>query len=164
MYQPYPTGGQMPVPQPQQPPSSVLTAVKLMYAGAVLSGLGLVIGLVTIGSLKTAIHKADPTFTTSQINAAYGIAIGTEVVVGLLGIGLWLWMAWANRAGKNWARITGTVFFGLNTLFLLLAISRPHAGLGLIFDVLVWLVGLGATIMLWRGESSPYFTRPPQYR
>jgi hypothetical protein len=164
MYQPYPSGGQVPEPQRPQPPNSVLNAVKLMYVGAGLSALGLIIGLATIGSLKSAILKADPSFTTSQVHAAEGLAIGTEVIVGLLGIGLWLWMASANKAGKSWARITGTVFFGINTLFLLLAIARPHAGLGLIFDILVWLVGLGAVIMLWRGESNPYFSRPPQYR
>jgi hypothetical protein len=164
MYQPYPTSGQMPEPQRQQPPGSVLTAVKLMYVGAALSALGLIIGLVTIGSLKSAILKADPTFSTSQVHAAEAIGIATEVVVGLIGIGLWLWMASANKAGKNWARITGTVFFGVNTLFLLLAFARPHAGLGLIFDILVWLVGLGAVVMLWRGESSGYFNQPPLYR
>jgi hypothetical protein len=164
MYQPYPSGGQVPEPQPQQPPSSVLNAVKLMYVGAGLSALGLIIGLATIGSLKSAILKADPSFTASQVHATEAVAIGTEIVVGLIGIGLWLWMASANKAGKSWARITGTVFFGINTLFLLLAITRPHAGIGLIFDILVWLVGLGAVIMLWRSDSGIYFNRPPQYR
>ena len=38
------------------------------------------------------------------------------VVVGLIGVGLWLWMAQKNKAGKNWARITSTVFFALDTL------------------------------------------------
>jgi hypothetical protein len=162
MYQPYPTGGQMPEPQQPQPPASVLTAVKLMYAGAALSALGLIIGLVTIHSLKTAIRKADPSFTASQLHAAEALAIGTDVVVGLIGIGLWILLARANRAGKNWARITGTVLFGINTLFLLLDLARPHAGIGVVFDVIVWLVGLGVVIMLWRRESSPYFSRPPQ--
>lgn len=44
-------------------------------------------------------------------------------------------MAVSNRAGKNWARITSTVFFGLDCLVL----------------------GLGAIILLWRKESSAYF-------
>jgi len=79
------------------------------------------------------------------------------ILVGIIAIALWLWMARANQAGRNWARITGTVFFGLNTLFLLLSLVRPHASLALIFNILVWLVGLGAVIMLWRKESAPYF-------
>jgi hypothetical protein len=80
------------------------------------------------------------------------------VIVGIIAIGLWLWMARANQAGRSWARITGTVFFGLNTLFLFLSLARPHASVGLIFNLLVWLAGLGAVIMLWRKESAPYFS------
>jgi len=81
------------------------------------------------------------------------------VIVGVIAIGLWLWMARANQAGHSYARITGTVFFGLNTLFLFLSLAQPHASVGLIFNVLVWLVGLGAVIMLWRKESGPYFSQ-----
>jgi hypothetical protein len=158
MYQPYPSGGQMPE-QPRRPsaPAPVLAAVKLMYAGAALSLVELVVGLTTIGSLKSAIKKADPTFTTAQVHSAEVGLVAFSVIFGLIGIGLWLWMAWANNQGKSWARITGTVFFGINTVFLLLALIRPHASLGLVFALLVWLAGLGAVIMLWRGESSQYF-------
>jgi hypothetical protein len=82
------------------------------------------------------------------------------VLVGVIAIGLWLWMARACAAGRNYARITGTVLFGLNSLFLLLSLARPHASLGLVFNVLVWLAGLGAVIMLWRRESAPWFSQP----
>jgi hypothetical protein len=159
MYQPYPSGGQMPE-QPQRPgaPAPVLMAVKLMYAGAALSVIDLIVGLTTVGSLKSAIKKADPTFTTAQVHTAEVGLVAFSVFFGLVGIGLWLWMAWANKAGKNWARITGTVFFGLSTLFSLLSLNRPHAGVGLAFGLLVWLAGLGAVILLWRPESSQFFT------
>ena len=71
-------------------------------------------------------------------------------------------MARASGAGRNYARVTGTVFFGLNTLFLLLGLRSPQVGLGLVFYVLVWLAGLGAVIMLWRSESAPWFSQPRQ--
>jgi hypothetical protein len=47
-------------------------------------------------------------------------------------------------------------------LFLVLSLARPHASLGLVFNLLVWLAGLGAVIMLWRSESSAYFSQPRQ--
>ena len=72
-------------------------------------------------------------------------------------MGLWLWMAWANKRGKNWARITGTVFFALYTLDLILVAARSASGISTVFAIVTWLVGLGATIMLWRRESSGYF-------
>ncbi len=163
MYQPYPTSGEQP-PEPQQPPipSSVQNAVRFMYAGAVLSFIELVVGLVTIGSLKTAIEQAGQRahkhYTPSQLHQLEVTSVVFAVIVGVVAIGLWVWMARANQAGHSYARITGTVFFGLNTVFLFLSLARPHASVGLIFNVLVWLIGLGAVIMLWRKESGPYFS------
>jgi hypothetical protein len=71
-------------------------------------------------------------------------------------VGLWLWMARANRAGNNWARIVASVLFGLNTIFLLLSFARPHASIGAVLNLLIWLVGLGAIVLLWRRDSTGY--------
>src|ERR1700733_10987208 len=158
-YQQYPTSGQTPEP-PQRPaaPTSVQTAVKLMYAGAALSLIELVVSLVTISSLKTAILKKFPHYTSTQVHSAEVAIVVGVVIEAVIAIGLWLWMARANGAGRNYARITGTVLFGVYTLFLLLDLRRPSVGIGLIFAALVWLGGLGAVIMLWRRESSEYFS------
>lgn len=163
-YQPYPTSGydQMPQQRPPAPPS-IRTAVKLMYAGAALSAVSFIIGLATIGSLRQAIIKASKTpLTTSQIHTAEVAGVVAIVLFGLIGVGLWLWMAWANGRGRNWARIVAAVLFGLNTLGLL-SLARPNAAGTKIFDVIVWLVGLGATFYLWRPDASAYYSQS-QYR
>lgn len=158
-YQPYPTSGQTPEPQ-QRPsaPNSVQTAVKLMYAGAALSLIELVVTLITISSLKSAILRKFPNYTSSQVHSAEIAIVAGVVIEAVIAIALWLWMARANAAGRNYARITGTVLFAVYTLFLLLDLRRPSVGIGLVFAALVWLAGLGAVIMLWRRESSEYFT------
>jgi hypothetical protein len=156
--QPYPTSGQEPEPQRPPTPSSVSAAVKLMYAGAALSLIELVVSLATVGSLKTAIINKYPHYTSSQVHAAEVVIVGGVVVEAVIAIGLWLWMARANAAGRNYARITGSVLFGIYTLFLLVSLRRPEASVGLVFAILVWLAGLGAVIMLWRKDSSAYFT------
>lgn len=162
MYQQYPTSG--PTPEPQRPaaPTSIQTAVKLMYAGAALSFLELIVGLTTIGSLKSAIvtagDKAGKHYTATQVHDLEVTSVALGVIAGVIAIGFWLWMARASATGHSYARIVATVLFALNTLFLLIDLARPHVGLGLVFDVLVWLAGLGAVIMLWRKESSEYFT------
>ena len=73
-YQPYPTTGNNYLPQPQQAPKSVLNAVKLMYVGAGLSLISLVVGLTSIRSLKSAIltaaRNAHKTLTPSQLHSA----------------------------------------------------------------------------------------------
>jgi hypothetical protein len=163
MYQPYPSGGQVPEPQRPEPPAPVLAAVKLMYAGAAVSAISLIVTLLTIGGLKTAIRSRDPSFTQTQLHSAEVVAVTFAVILGLIGIGLWIWMARANKAGKNWARITSTVFFGLDTLGLLASFGQAETLLGRLVSLVVWLIGLGAIVMLWRKESSGYFAaaRPP---
>jgi len=89
--------------------------------------------------------------------------ISLAIVSGLLGIGLWLWMAWANKQGKNWARIVSTVLFGLATLDMVGVFSQPKTLLGLVFPVLTWLVGLGAVWLLWRPDSTAFF-KPQGFR
>ena len=64
----------------------------------------------------------------------------------LIGVLLWVWMAWANNKGRNWARIVASVLFGLNTISLLLSPGR--ASITIIFEILGWLVGLGAIVIL----------------
>ncbi|SRR5260221_6661329 len=160
MYQRYPSSGQTPEPQRPPAPNSVQTAVKLMYAGAALTFVDLVVNLASIGSLKTGIKKAYPHYTPSQVHAAEVGLITINTLFLVIAIGLFLWMARASAAGHSYARIVGTVLFGLNTLLLLLSLARPHASLGLVFNLLIWLAGLGAVIMLWRRESAPYFSPP----
>jgi len=158
MYQPYPSGGQVPEPARPGPPPSVVNAVRLMYAGAVVSAVSLVVGLATVGSLRAALHKSQPSLTPTQLHDLQTIVIVGSVVIGLISIGLWLWMALMNKAGKSWARIVATVLFGLDTLFLLLGLARAGAAASSLVSVLLWLIGLGAVVLLWRKDASEYFT------
>ena len=157
MYQPYPSSGQSVEPErPPQPPS-VLNAVKLMYVGAAISTVSLVISLVDIGGTKDAIRKARPSLSAAQVNQLNTFIITLAIISGVLGIALWLWMARANSRGRNWARILSTVLFGLATLDLFGVLSQPKTLIGLVFPVLTWLVGAGAVFFLWRKESSEFF-------
>ena len=78
------------------------------------------------------------------------------MVGALIGVGLWIWMGVKNRAGRNWARITGTVFFGLDTIFLLVGISRLTAP-AIATEVLIWAAGLATVILLWQRRNAAYF-------
>ena len=157
MYQPYPSFGQMPEPVRPEPPDSVLTAVKLMYAGAIVSALSLIVGVVTIGSLRSALKRANPSYTSSQLHTAEVAGVVFIVVLGLIGVGLWIWMAMANKRGANWARIVATVFFGLDTLSLLANFARPEALFIRLVGLLIWLIGLGAIVLLWRSDSTAFY-------
>jgi hypothetical protein len=53
MYQPYPPSGQSAGPERPPAPGPVRTAVKLMYAGAALSAVPLIVGLPTAATSST---------------------------------------------------------------------------------------------------------------
>jgi hypothetical protein len=53
------------------------------------------------------------------------------------------------------------VFFALATVSLFSVLNAPSV-LGVIFAVALWVVGLGAIILLWRKESSDFF-KPRQF-
>jgi hypothetical protein len=160
MYQPYPSGGKLVEPERPPAPAPVQNAVKLMYAGAAVSTVSLVISLADIGGTKAAIRKARPTLTPAQVNQLNTFIITLAIVSGLIGIALWLWMARMNGQGKNWARVLSTVLFGLATLDLVGVFSQPTTVISLVFPVLTWLIGAGAVFLLWRRESSAFF-KPP---
>jgi hypothetical protein len=157
MYQPYPSTGKPVEPERPAAPPSVVNAVKLMYAGAAVSTVSLVISLVDISGTKAAIRKARPTLTAAQVNQLNTFIITLAIVSGVIGVALWLWMAKANGQGRNWARILSSVLFGLATLDMFGVLSQPKTLLGLVFPVLTWLIGLGAVILLWRRDSSEFF-------
>ncbi len=157
MYESYPSVPPEAEPARTEPPASVRNAVRLMYAGAALSAIVVIVTLVTIGSLKADILAHYPHYTATQRHDAEIAAVVTSIIGGLIAIGLWLWMAWANGRGRNWARIVATVFFGINTLDLLVSFARVHAVGSLIVSILVWLVGLGAIVFLWSKDSGAYF-------
>ena len=160
MYKPYPTSAKPVEPERPPAPPSVLKAVKLMYAGAAVSAVSLIVSLIiplaSVASTKAAIKKAHPSFTANQVNQAFNLGIGLAIVFGVLGAALWLWMARANSQGRNWARILSTVFFGIATLELLPALNSG-ALLGLLFTVLLWVIGAAAVFFLWRKESTEFF-------
>ena len=176
MSQPYPSSGQPAEPLRPPAPVPVLTAVKLMYAGAAVNAVTVIISLALIGGIKAALRKANPGLTAAQVSDLDRL-ITLAIVSGLVVIALWLWMARANGQGRNWARILSTVLFGLATLELPADIRLSHLGhfviggqvqpvihfgfgvtvLALIVPVLTWLAGLAAVWLLWRPASSEFF-------
>jgi hypothetical protein len=130
-----------------------------MYAGATLNAIAIIIALVTIGSLRSATAAKYPNYTAAQLHTAEVASVVLAIVAGLITIGLWLWMAWANGRGRRWARIVSAVFFGINTLDLLASFFQVHAAISLVFSVLVWLAGLGAIILIFSRESGPFYQR-----
>lgn len=165
MYQRFP-GGDQPPGQPSSAnlPRSVFWAVRLMYAGAAASLIGIVVDMTTLSTTKSAIVSHNPGLTPAQVNSAEHVAVGLFIASGLIGAALWLWMARSNRAGQSWARIVSTVLFAIDTISVLTSLVGATTASGgipaRIYGIVVWLIGLAAVVYLWQRESSDFFKRP----
>jgi hypothetical protein len=150
-----------------EPPATVQWAVKLMLAGAAVSTVSLVFALIVTTSVKSSLVRWNATepkakqLTASQLNSLATYYIVSTIIIGLIAIGLWLWMARMNTAGRNWARITASVFFLLWTYYTYVSIGQTHGAATLITSTAIvlvtWLIGLASLYLLWRPASSAFF-------
>jgi hypothetical protein len=175
-YQPYPTGsgsneGAALGGRPPKPPT-LTNAVRLMWVGAALALISVIVTVAFSSKIKSAVTKAavkanvtrrgdgKAVLTASQIHTLASVTFVLVIVIAIIALLLWAWMAWANNKGSSWARIVATILFGLNTISLILEAGR--ASITIIFVILGWLVGLVAIVLLWRKSTTAYINSPVQ--
>lgn len=164
-YQPFPGGTQAyPGTEPGKPPQTVLTAFYLMLAAAAANVVGLFVGLAQLPTAREEARQAsDGVLSDQQIDLIVNITVGVSVLIEVISVGLWIWLAFAIRSGKNWARITGTVLFGLYSASILFSLVnvQSSAAAALAISVLGWLLAVAVTVLIWAGPARTYF-RPAQ--
>jgi len=149
-------------PGPSRPPRTVLVAVRLMCIGAVAELAALATVIATAGSLKAAVLARDP----AQWHTALLMLTAKEVAAPI-GIALWLWLAWANGRGHDWARLIFTWFFGMFTVSLLVALAQhavAYAPADLAALTALWLVALASMVLIFSKASRPYYRQEPAQR
>jgi hypothetical protein len=137
-------------------PPSVLTAIRLMYTGAVFTVVNVIWDLTIIGQVKAAFLARHP-FAEHMARSAAGAATLAVIVGGAVSILTWLWLASATRRRRRWVRAAAPMLFGIGTISLLATLSRPGIGVVKGMGVIGWLIGLAALIALWQRQSSEYF-------
>lgn len=182
-----PYGYQQPYPAPVAPPTApaerprTLTyAVIGMWIGGLLSVLStLFLFTMDTAEMKTLMvteFEKQPTYDPSVVEAQEMADVFVPImqvggaVLGLISLGLWIWMAVMNRKGRNWARITATVFGGLGLLSSLSSIGNMagNAALGgatmpmstgsVVLAVVDPLLVVAILVLLWIRPSSAYFS------
>jgi hypothetical protein len=163
MLQPYPDAAQVSDDQQLTAPTSVRTAVKIMYAGAGASVLHAIVYVATQGAGKTAIERRYPHMQAGTVSTLTHVTVIAGVIVCLFGAALFMWIARSCKSGRNWARVTAAVLLVLGVLAAVYDLVSPRAAAVTITSFVVCLIGLVAVVLLWRGSSSAYFklfTRP----
>jgi hypothetical protein len=154
-------------PDPTRP-ATLQWAVKLMVAGAAASTVYLVFAIIVTASIKTDLSRWNATqpkakqYTASQLNSLATYYVVSTIVIGLLAIGLWLWMAKMNGNGRKWARIVATVLFALWSYYTYVSIGETHGAATLVTStgivLVTWLIGLASLFLLWRPASSAFYS------
>jgi hypothetical protein len=136
-------------------PGTVRGAVRLMLAGAVAELAALITIVVTIGNVHAAVLARDPANWHGTL-----VHLTIDEVALPLAIGLWLWLAWANGRGQDWARMVSSACFGLATLSMLGVLSQGAAAIApadVIAAAVVWALGLASVVLIFTPASNPYY-------
>jgi hypothetical protein len=149
-------------------PATIQRAVLLMRAGA---ALGLGYGLAEGIDARSAAITPTAHSQGDLAGDVEGLVLGA-LLLGLAAGVPWLWMAAKNKAGRGWARILSSVFFGLWSVLLILEYSlaflaKTRGGGDMAVFVVVlaaWMAGIVALILLWQPESGAYYAARSQAR
>ena len=136
-------------------PASMVTAVRLMYAGAAFA----LIWAIGVIAVSASIVKHYPLASESGDHRLAGAAT-LAILLCAADIALWLGIARACRRGSSGARVAGTVLFAVHTVGVLGVVTSSQAGLGpaKVLTLIGWLIALGAVMALWQPPSSAFFT------
>jgi hypothetical protein len=158
----------------QRPPVAVRWAAGLMFAGAALVAGEMA---AQIALMKTVSYSGDG---GNFFPEAALIFVGIPVTA--VECALWVWTGSMALAGRGWARIVSSVFFGGMCLLLIdyihgfpspadVTSTGPFIGtvplvsaLPLISGALEWLVGLAAIILIWQRAPSQFYAASGQAR
>ncbi|MGH9213542.1 MAG: hypothetical protein ACRD2C_23135 [Acidimicrobiales bacterium] len=139
-------------------PRTIRNAVTMMYIGAALSILGIIVTFIQRDEIRDQIRDSDETLTADELDTAVAVGLTFVVVTGLIGVGLWLWMASANGKGKSWARVVATVLGGLNIVFTLLGVALGQTTpLSAVASVVGVALAVAILVLLYRPDSNRYY-------
>jgi hypothetical protein len=149
--------GTAPAPVAERPPS-ITTAVKLMWAGAGLTVLGILTTFLQTDAIRDRIEDNDSSLSKSDVDAAMRGTIVLIVVIGAISVGLWLWMASANGKGLSWARVVATVLGVLNVVFTLLGAAMGNqTPVALLFNLISVVLAVTILVLLYRPDSNAWY-------
>ena len=135
-----------------------------MYVGAVVTLVDLILGSLVAESdnnywstYRYAASRALRITAKHHQTMASTLDV-TTALGGAIGIVCWLVIAAACRRAHSWTRIAGTVLLALDTASLLTVLLATHNDPGVkAASLVVWIIGLAATIPLWGRQASAFF-------
>ena len=144
-------------------PATITWAVLTLIAHAALHFLVPPIMGIQRNLFVAQFQRMSPAQSASQVT----ITVNSVLIAGLIyhlifGI-LFIWLAFKIRAGRNWARIAGSVVLllgGMGT-FISFSSPTPTPAVYKTLNIISWFLALATLGLLWLPrESRAYFTTP----
>ena len=147
------------------PPRSMVSAVRLMYAGGALAAFSILTAVALTPALKALIRQRYPAAGYGALSAAATATLSVTIAGALISAGVWLVMARRARRGRPGVRILSTILFVIDSLTVL---STHTQGLltpsTWIITVAEWAVGLAVIVLLWDRRLTAYLADLRQAR
>jgi hypothetical protein len=146
-------------------PWTVRAAVRLMWLGAVAELGMLIIVLVSADRIRATVRAAFIQQGSAEVAHAMALA-NVHILVDMLVIPCmiagWLWLAWANGKGYDWARPAAIFAFMFGVVVVSFSVAQgdlTYAPASMIASCAVCAIGLAATVLLMLKPSWPYYER-----
>lgn len=137
--------------QPKVAPRLVQRAFVMILLAGVIQFAAALFAVLNISQLRDIAKQTMVQYGESGLgDSVVNMAIAFSFVFYAISIGLYLWIAVKIRAGRNWARVLGTV---MAVLSLLMLISLSPLS---IVQVALGAIGIG---YCWMAASNEYFKR-----
>ena len=143
-------------------PSSVLNAVRLMFVGAAIAVVAVIVAISTKSTIKSKIAAKNPDFDSQKLNTAVNVTIGSLVVFGIIVVVLFVWLALKVRKGRNWARIVTWVLSGIGILGALGSLGQNVSGASRAVSLVGGVLDVAVVVLLMQKTSNAYF-KPRAY-
>lgn len=154
-----PRAPQAPAPglAPRRPvPPAVRNAVWLMLIRVAISIAAIIVLIATRGTFRRKYLEENPHASRSDVNAA----LTSGVVIGIIILIFYAFLALQVRRGVNWARIVTWIIAGLGILGALLSLNQPDTVPSRVLGGISGVLDVGVVALLAFPESNRYF-RPP---
>jgi hypothetical protein len=140
-------------------PRSVRVAVKLMLVGAAAELAAMITAISTLGSARATVAARDAA-------AMQAVHLHQVTIIGLapVAIGIWLWLAWANGRGQDWARLLSAGCFALISLSVMAQLAQGVAAFApatVIAAAVVWALGLSSVVLIFTPAAGRYYRPQP---
>jgi len=149
-----------PPPPVGPPPQPVVTAARLMFVGAALGLINLIVVLASKSSLRDQIARKNPDFDAHQLDTAVNAAVAVGIVFGIIFTVLYVLLALQVQKGKNWARIVTWILAALGVLGALASLAQTTTGGSRVLSLISGVLDVAIIILLAQKVSTAYFRRP----